>query len=360
MAEIVFMFGAGASRHAGAPLMANFLSAAEDLRNDGTIRNNLNEVVAAVEDLQNIFVKSSFDIENIENVFGAVEMAKLIRKFPGKSETEIDALAISVKQLIVATLENSVRFPFRDDHLYPTSTYSQFSELVLALNSRHGSSARCSMITFNYDLALDYALHHTVGPPSYCLSDADRGQSARLLKLHGSLNWGRCLVCGTVLPLTIENWFRNKTFIRSNASVVLPLASQLGITLTCCGQYVDPVPVLVPPTWNKTEYHNSLQKVWKQAASELGEAERIYIIGYSLPDSDMFFRFLYALGSVGRRRLKRLVVFNPDESVKSRFETLVGGAASRIFEFKPLTFEDAIGQLRTELAPQDRGQTNYF
>ncbi|MGA7415166.1 MAG: hypothetical protein WBW33_32140 [Bryobacteraceae bacterium] len=88
MAEIVFMFGAGASRHAGAPLMANFLSAAEDLRNDGTIRNNLNEVVAAVEDLQNIFVKSSFDIENIENVFGAVEMAKLIRKFPGKSESQ--------------------------------------------------------------------------------------------------------------------------------------------------------------------------------------------------------------------------------------------------------------------------------
>ena len=137
MAEIVFMFGAGPSRHSGAPLMANFIRTAEDLRNDGTVRNSLNDVVAAVEGLQDIFAKSSFDIENIENVFGAVEMARLIRKFPGKSETEIDALAASVKQLIAATLENSVRFPFRDGHLNPTTTYGQFAELVRALNSRH-------------------------------------------------------------------------------------------------------------------------------------------------------------------------------------------------------------------------------
>jgi hypothetical protein len=70
MAEIVFMFGAGPSRHSGAPLMANFIRTAEDLRNDGTVRNSLNDVVAAVEGLQDIFAKSSFDIENIENVFG--------------------------------------------------------------------------------------------------------------------------------------------------------------------------------------------------------------------------------------------------------------------------------------------------
>lgn len=197
-------------------------------------------------------------------------------------------------------------------------------------------------------------------PPSYCLSDTDRGIRARLLKLHGSLNWGRCRVCGTVLPLTIENWFRNKTFLNRGTDAVLPLASQLGMTPTCCGEFVDPVPVLVPPTWNKTEYYNSLQRVWKQAANELGEAERIYIISYSLPDSDMFFRFLYALGSVGRRRLKRFAVFNPDESVRSRFETLVGGAASRTFEFRPLSFEYAIGELRSELVVHNRQQTGYF
>ena len=72
----------------------------------------------------------------------------------------------------------------------------------------------------------------------------------------------------------------------------------------------------------KTEYHNSLSIVWKKAAQLLSEAENIFVIGYSLPESDSFFRYLYGLGTVGDFMLKRFWIFDPDQSgaVKSRFE----------------------------------------
>jgi hypothetical protein len=38
--------------------------------------------------------------------------------------------------------------------------------------------------------------------------------------------------------------------------------------------------------------------VWRTAAQHLSEAEHIFIIGYSLPETDQFFRYLYGLGTV--------------------------------------------------------------
>jgi hypothetical protein len=37
MSEIVFILGAGASKNAGAPLMANFLDKADELRKEGKL-----------------------------------------------------------------------------------------------------------------------------------------------------------------------------------------------------------------------------------------------------------------------------------------------------------------------------------
>ena len=46
--------------------------------------------------------------------------------------------------------------------------------------------------------------------------------------------------------------------------------------------------------------------------------------GYSLPEADMFFRYLYAVGTIGEASLRRVWVFNPDAGVKPRFSALLG------------------------------------
>src|SRR5258706_11739933 len=41
---------------------------------------------------------------------------------------------------------------------------------------------------------------------------------------------------------------------------------------------VEPEPVIVPPSWNKSDYHQTLSNVWAAAATDLSEAEYIFII----------------------------------------------------------------------------------
>ena len=65
--------------------------------------------------------------------------------------------------------------------------------------------------------------------------------------------------------------------------------------------------MIVPPTWNKTEYHSNLSHVWHEAAVELGSARNIYVFGYSLPETDSFFRYLFALGTYWREPNKTIL-----------------------------------------------------
>lgn len=61
---------------------------------------------------------------------------------------------------------------------------------------------------------------------------------------------------------------------------------------------------------NKEGYCGQLQSVWARAAKELSEALEIYVVGYSYPRSDAFFRYLYALGTVGGPVLRKFWVFD--------------------------------------------------
>jgi hypothetical protein len=109
--------------------------------------------------------------------------------------------------------------------------------------------------------------------------------------------------------------------------------------------------MIVPPVWNKTHYHHSLAAVWRNAAQHLSEAQNIFVIGYSLPDSDQFFRYLYALGTVGSTRLRRFGVFDPDLTgqVYNHYNTLLSGMAKDRFRFEPQTFREAIFHIQREL-----------
>jgi hypothetical protein len=96
---------------------------------------------------------------------------------------------------------------------------------------------------------------------------------------------------------------------------------------------------VVPPTWNESQYHAELESVWAAAARELSSAANIVVCGYSLPQSDHFFRQLYALGTISDQRLRNFLVFDPDEDVKKRFISLLGQAAIERFDYRPYSFD---------------------
>ena len=175
-----------------------------------------------------------------------------------------------------------------------------------------------SVITFNYDIGLDLAMYREHLGPDYVIEPAPQNpQAVALLKLHGSLNWATETSTKKIRPLHMHDYLaRYETHVSDDGSAIhVPIGSQL---VHYFGQYsqpsrqVDDEPLIIPPSWNKADYHHALSDVWASAADHLSGAESIFVIGYSLPHTDSFFRHLFALGSVGDSPLRRLVVFNPD------------------------------------------------
>jgi hypothetical protein len=295
------------------------------------------------------------DLDNLESVFAAFEMGKLIDKLPGMASQDTESLLESMRWLILKTLQETIKYPKRNGHIWPDDSYRQFAKLVTDLISP-AKHDKCSVITFNYDVALDYALRDGNQEVDYCFSKGRVPGQVSLMKLHGSVNWARCLKCRAVIPRDILSYVGECDFdsIGNGALVRLPLAPQLwGADSKCaCGGELEAVPVIVPPTWNKTQAQQGLSAVWARAGEELSDAEYIFVSGYSLTETDLFFRYLFAIGAVGKGRIKRFWVFDPDETnlVRHRFEKLVGQAALPRFDRKNLTFREAIDVIRRELA----------
>lgn len=362
MSDVVFVLGAGASKNCGAPLMNDFLDAARRLLSTGAVSDKAEHfegVFRAIGNLQAVHSKAQLDITNIESIFTAFEIANVLGKLPGESADNIPRVIAGLKEVIVKTLEVSIDFPTRRGSVCPPETYEQFAQLVAHLRGAAKPRKTVSVITFNYDIAADLALFQYGLGPDYGLAQKPRTDDpVQLLKLHGSLNWAANETSSEVVPLHLEDYF-SKYSLRSwdeRGTCKLSLGSHLAEYFeTNTDLRVLPEPVIVPPTWNKADYHRALSAVWSAAAKHLSEAAAIYVIGYSLPETDAFFRLLYGLGTVGANPLERFHVYNPDTSgsVDARFRSLLGPGAEARYSYFPERFEHAVGMIKALYPKQD-------
>src|SRR3990170_7556233 len=125
VSKIVFVLGAGASAHCGTPLMGNFLEVAEDLWRRGEVKEaekHFEKVFDAIGYLQGIHSKAKLNTYNIETIYAAFEMGKLLGSLPGSEEMSlmegeegkppnviIDDLIFSIKKVIAYTLERTTK-----------------------------------------------------------------------------------------------------------------------------------------------------------------------------------------------------------------------------------------------------------
>ena len=70
-------------------------------------------------------------------------------------------------------------------------------------------------------------------------------------------------------------------------------------------------PLLVPPTWRKT-FGGALTEVWRTAVSALRNATRIILVGFSIPPTDIHFKYLLAGGLKDNISLRSLTVVDPN------------------------------------------------
>jgi hypothetical protein len=360
MARTVFIFGAGASAHLGVPLMKDIIDAADDLRQRQDVdQESFRLFFDLIQNrLPQLHAKSVVDLSNIESVFSLVEMGRLVGRLPGTAEEDVPAMAKAIRRVLAQTVEETCLFSVDGGEWRPSAPYLSIAQQVES--ARHaGTDGSVAMITLNYDLGLDFALHWSNLPIEYGLQPSMAHQAATLLKLHGSLNWTACNVCRTVRPVTLDQVFQLEGKRRFRAEKHrLPLRSSRCLSNLgshCTASPLDGEPALVPPSWNKTQYHESFSNVWRHAARELSEAQDVRVIGYSLPESDAFFRDLLALGLAGSARLRSFTVVDPSEQVAKRFRELLGPDAKGRFHHEPVRFEE---YANTVLKPSKRDRSS--
>lgn len=342
MYKTVFILGAGASADAGLPVMANFLDRARDYYSSGIIQNEQDEIAFkqvfdAIHKLKGVLFKSSIDLNNIESVFSVIDMGLLLGRLGSIPTSELEQLYDSIQKLIAVTIDLSTRVTTRS--IPPKKLKGTYYDFIGSIKkfflSRESNSAHVNLlpptfITFNYDIALDYALHLHDAPINYCLhSDVSHW---KLIKLHGSVNWGYSDDKDTIYGWQIGDFINGPGIGYADDSPIM-----IGSLLRQIKDENDrPVkgPFIVPPSWSKREFHKKIEPVWRAGAKALAEAEAIYVIGYSLPPTDIFFRYLFSLATFSEASIRHFWVFNPDTDVKERFEELLGPGLKTDNRFK--------------------------
>ncbi len=326
---VVVLFGAGATRGAfetnrlPPPIDADFFEIAGQIKGHGT--PTLARKVLG--DVRNLYGRI-FGV-GLENYYRDIETRAKISSFAKSANKPKDwqkrqqHLEEFIRRVIIHTTCNS-----REGHLEPA--YSLFHRKILG-DLKKGDS----VLTFNYDLVVEESFGSTgIWTPVGGYGDAFHGMRSgwsktwlskrhlttsdrskiRLLKLHGSVNW--------ILYKTREVKLKDRPFVVRRRG----------------NQVVSETVSILPPGWNKRIDRNPYRQLWKEARLKLEQCKTLIIVGYSLPETDLLAKALFAevvrLRAARKNYLKQLHLADPNDAVKQKFVELFVpalNAQSKIF-----------------------------
>jgi len=279
----VYVFGAGASIHAGYPLaskmgggllefMLNYKFADDRFRSSA---ENIIEGFGKTPNIEDLVSELEAKLDSLEN-----------------AETDEDRLTRIIYRDCLTHIGQMLREWFRVLHRHPAHLYATFADRIVKPGD--------TVITFNYDDSLDrelkragkWDLSHGYGFP---LGNANTKSEVLLLKLHGSANWMLSIFNGLVsgfsqvsnqslgqYPVIAEpdaNYlgypeFSGRIFkggAVSMKSLILPGRCKQFFVETSFGRELEGF-------WNA---------LWSQGAWALKKADRLLICGYSMPKADV-------------------------------------------------------------------------
>lgn len=350
----VYILGAGFSVDAGLPTIANFLQV---LRQAGDYYRNRNdeENVAAIEWVLDYRLRAAgaayrctIDPDNIEDLFSLIDIEEGPKQASKSAHLIRQAIAATIEfarlgyvrnsQPVALSVQNTTdarcaKFgePAHDGDstdLRIIPLYDAYLAALTGMLYEPVAGRRDTIITFNYDTLVESALdglerpyHYgflpdeyvneedigaggfvaidTTNRPPYLVRDYKDGV-VQVLKLHGSVNWG-------LRDVQAPNSHLKAYGEKAVAQLFI------GASFDDIRHDIDRV-FIEPPTWRKgygTE-GRGIATVWNAALEALRIASRIIVIGYSLPTTDVHFRYLLSAGLRENISLQEILFVNPD------------------------------------------------
>jgi NAD-dependent SIR2 family protein deacetylase len=111
-----------------------------------------------------------------------------------------------------------------------------------------------------------------------------------LFKIHGSLNWGICSECKSLISTVRTPIIRVKKYIRD----LQKEDKKFKRNKLCCEKFAIEPSIVVPTIYSQRGYDNKyLREISKAVISEITTADNLVFLGYSLSDSDKYIRNLF-------------------------------------------------------------------
>jgi hypothetical protein len=312
----VYILGAGYSACRGLPLISGFLNRMRDAAVWCEQQARLSEALAIRDVLVFRLAAAAaayrvpINLENIEELFSLASASD-----PKITKSVKQSIAATIAYCM-ATIEapelrfNSSEVSTNDLARHATTAAEAQASIVkmpfysaLAIRLlRALVPDESTVITFNYDDLVEQAIKDAGGTFTYGFSGDHEIEDPKhysalgtpVLKLHGSINWA---YVGKAKRFTVFDTYES---VRAR----------------------DLVPELVPPTWNKS-IGDRLAEVWFAAIQKLSTATKVVIIGFSIPATDLHFKYLLAAGLKDNLSLREIVFVDPWKGLPERVVEVV-------------------------------------
>lgn len=190
-----------------------------------------------------------------------------------------------------------------------------------------------TLISFNYDMIVEnialkvisdlnsrleilYQIpitHVSARKGKYGLDTYPPQKNFSLLKLHGSINW---------LYSADQSFSGQPIYWVFKAEEIK--------------EHDDLNPVIIPPVMDKSKFylHSGLKRQWRLAKEALANAQEIYFIGYSLPETDLSVRFFLGEALKNSSAKLYIIILEGDsqkaEFMKKRYLELINNKTERL------------------------------
>ncbi|MBU2772623.1 hypothetical protein HMI48_01440 [Acidithiobacillus ferrooxidans] len=324
----VYILGAGYSAEARLPVMSNFLSVMQKVRVAGSLAKDEKEAIDQLLqfrlELAGASNRINLDLDNIETLF-SLTASQIMEG--GHILDKTDRLRSKIQLAIGATLNYcqneyyELPISSREDRTFgPDGVALDFFDFSAGIMSgtlgalKGNQNQENTIISFNYDTLLEdsfsknqiyfsygYGMPRSKSQDLLLVPDVPGQRNCvTLLKLHGSLNWSETPIKGA--DGLAVNIYKDYKELRTKSP--------------------DRIPTLMPPWWKKDPTGFTTSS-WANAAKKLQTATRIIIIGYSLPVTDQYVKYLLGAGLSKNISLSSVWVVNNNahamKSVKSTF-----------------------------------------
>lgn len=242
-----------------------------------------NELLILREKIRDILEKSNIHV-SLEDVFTSFDKTYQSREYFHRFSSQyVDEIKESITRLFVYYFSKRCK-----NHTYTESDYlSFFSYLKNHAPNSEIISTNWDVLTETYlekqKLCYDLSLNDAYYTKDGTITSKSR-KTIKLIKIHGSINWFRCLNCGKI---NIVNSSECGNYLFDDKSKETCKSCRITKSTDFLLQSQ-----IITPTMMKSLNSQLYINLWSSAREALQKADHIYFVGYSLPIADFDFRYL--------------------------------------------------------------------